>query len=119
MASIDTTRPDHDRCRFVEEAESVDPMRRFGALSHQEEGHFAQDSTLDLFFVVAVEARQQSDHGVDGVALHLLHRITKLVDDHGDDHLGLIDLSGVGEDASGDVERGSLLELKLSVTHLL
>ena len=119
MTSINTTRADHDCSRLVQEAERVDPMRGLSSLPHQKEGDFAQDGTLDLFSIVTMESRQQSDHRVDGVALHLLHRISKLIDDERDDHLRLIGLPRVSQHRGCDIERCSPLELHLCMTHLL
>ena len=65
-----------------------------------------------------MEACQDTNKGVDGVALDFLYRITKLVHDKADDLWQQLSLLRIWDYLSSDVECSSFLELQLSVAHL-
>ena len=56
---------------------------------------------------------------VDGMALYFLRIVAELVHDQGDGGLQEITQLGVGHEVSQQIERGRLLELKLSMGHVL
>jgi len=82
VTCINIASSNHDSACFIEEAKSVDSVRRLRSLSHQEERHFTQDGSLDLLPALSMPARQNSHHGVNRMALHLFNSVAELVHDH-------------------------------------
>jgi len=90
---------------------------RLAARACQEKRDFAQNSSLDLFFAIAMETRQNTDHRVDGVALNFLACIAKLVDNHIDELLFHVNHARIRQHLGCDIKRCRFLEIQLSLAH--